>query len=276
MDKIKNFLIGENWQSLLINVLLMLGIGTALVLGFFYVYMPATTNHGVMITVPDVTNMTYEKAGEVLAKHSLRYAVYDSGAVNYRSDLPPNTVLSQTPPPNEQVKENRKIYFRINPTNPPLVNIPDIINSSLKNAYIRLRNLGIKIGRIQRVPDPDNCRTCSNIVLKVVYEGEEIDKELVSQGYKILKGKTVDLIVSDGLGNTTAEVPQLKGMSYEEAEFVLVGMGLGVGKVRYVETDTIPNVVLKQYPSRFDEDGSKRKIRLGRVVDLWITEESSH
>ncbi|MEH0153906.1 PASTA domain-containing protein [Limibacter armeniacum] len=274
MDKVKEIIAGNNSRSLLINIALMVLLGGLLVIGFFVLYLPMATQHGETITVPNVTGMTYQEAGKVLAKKGLRFAVYDSGAVNYRSDLPPNTVLSHTPVADEKVKENRKIYFRINPSRPPAVNMPDIIDSSLKNAYIRLKNIGVKIGEVERVPDPKFSQVV-NSVLQVKYNNREVTREMIEQGFKILKGTEVDLVVSDGLGNATTEVPDLVGMPFDEAEFTLVGMGLGVGSIRYVKSDTIPGVVLRQTPDvREEETGRKSIIRLGRVVNLWVSEHS--
>lgn len=282
MDKLKELIGGNNPYSLVINVVMMLVIAGGIIAGFFYIYLPSTTQHSETITVPDVTGMTYQEAAKVLAKHSLRFAIYDSGAVNYRSDVPANTVLSHTPGVNAKVKENRKIYFRINPSRPPAVNMPDLFDSSLKNAYVRLRNLGLTIGEIERVPDRSGCSSCVNTVLQIVYKGKEVSKEQVDRGFKVLKGSTVNLVVSDGLGNTTTEVPNLIGMPYDEAEFALIGMGLGVGRVKYVESDTLAGVVLKQSPNIVkksqNEEGEEKEekayIRLGRVIDLWVSEHS--
>ena len=39
------------------HLLLIVGAGLLLVLGFFYVYLPMSTHHGETITVPKVTGM---------------------------------------------------------------------------------------------------------------------------------------------------------------------------------------------------------------------------
>src|SRR5699024_195337 len=64
--------------KLLINLAIVLAVTVALVLGFFYIYLPATTNHGETITVPDLKGMTYDQLEQFLTSRNLRYEVTDS------------------------------------------------------------------------------------------------------------------------------------------------------------------------------------------------------
>src|SRR5688572_3258226 len=99
-----------------IKHLVIILVITALLLGvFFFVYLPATTNHGETITVPDVVGMPMEKLEDYLDERSLRFYVHDS---SYHSDQKPFVVLTQYPPKGSKVKEDRKIYVTLNMKNP--------------------------------------------------------------------------------------------------------------------------------------------------------------
>ena len=67
--------IARNIKELLIQLLAILGAVTLLVLFFFYVYLPATTNHGETLTVPNLIGLSYEELDEFLIKRNLRYEV---------------------------------------------------------------------------------------------------------------------------------------------------------------------------------------------------------
>ncbi|KXX71967.1 PASTA domain-containing protein [Flammeovirga sp. SJP92] len=272
-DKLKKLIFGDTPSALLINVVLMVVAAFVVAIMFFYLYLPASTKHGQTVTVPDIDSLSIEDATKRLESAGLRYEIFDSSAVNYNPDLPYLTVLSQTPVSGEKVKDNRKIYLTVNPSKPAAIKLPDLIDGSLKNAVVRIKNLGLKIGSIERKPDK-----FVNNVIGVSYKGRSISKEELIRGFKVLKGTEVDLVVGDGMGNPLTKVPNLIGMTEGDAEFTLYGLGLGVGRVQYVQHDTIPGVVVRQSPhSKVNEEtGRYPKIRLGRTIDLWVSEFSGN
>ncbi|WP_044207373.1 PASTA domain-containing protein [Flammeovirga sp. OC4] len=272
-DKLKKLIFGDTPSALLINVVLMVAAAFLLAIMFFYLYLPTSTKHGQTVTVPDIDSLSIDDATKRLESAGLRFEVFDSAAVNYNPDLPYLTVLSQTPLAGEKVKDNRKIYLTVNPSKPAAIKLPDLIDGSLKNAVVRIKNLGLKIGSINRKPDQ-----FVNNVLEVKYKGKSISKEELIRGFKVLKGTEVDLVVGDGMGNPLTQVPNLIGMTEGDAEFTLYGLGLGVGKVKYVQYDTIPGVVVRQspIPNMNEETGRYPKMRLGRTVNLWVSEFSGN
>ncbi|AZQ61219.1 PASTA domain-containing protein [Flammeovirga pectinis] len=271
--KIKQLIFGDTPSALLINIGLMVVVSLFLLLIFFQVYLPISTNHAETVTVPDIDSLSIEDARKRLESSGLRYQIFDSSAVNYNPDLPYLTVLSQTPVSGEKVKDNRKIYLTVNPSEPASIELPDLIDGSLKNAVVRLKNLGMKVGTVDRKPD----RFVNN-VLKVRYNGRWISKTELKRGFKVLKGTNIDLVVGDGMGNATIEVPNVVGMTEGDAEFVLFGQGLGKGRVQYIEYDTIPGVVVRQSPVAEVNAASGRypRIRLGRTIDLYVSEFSGN
>ena len=97
----------NTWKGLVVHIALMIAIGCVLLFGFFYLYLPMSTNHGETITVPDVKGIALKDLDSFLGDRDLRYEVtVDSG---FSSTQEPLTVLKQFPLPNSKVKENRKI-----------------------------------------------------------------------------------------------------------------------------------------------------------------------
>jgi beta-lactam-binding protein with PASTA domain len=101
-------------------------------------------------------------------------------------------------------------------------------------------------------------------------EGQEILEQRykgapIREGAAIAKGSKIDLVVGDGMGNQQLSAPNFVGMDEEEAEFLVLGSGLRVGRKTYHKTDSVaPGKVYLQSPSV----GSG--LKSGDIIDLWI------
>lgn len=250
MSELKNGL-----KKIGINILLILGVLFVLLFVFFKVYLPSYTNHGETVTVPDLESFHYNDLERYLSERDLVLRVTpDSGFV---ADVPPLQVLKQNPKPGAKVKQNRKIYVTLNAANAPLVIMPNLVNTQLKNAQEILANYGLVRGEIVYVPDIGE-----NVVLEQKYRGRDI-----KEGMEIAKGSQIDLVVGDGYGNQTLDIPNLLGMDEAEAEFLVIGSGLRMGSLTYVPTDTVPKgTIIQQLPP----PGVNAKT--GEIIDLWISE----
>ena len=238
------------------DVWLHLGILLCLVgsgvLFFFYIYLPITTHHGEIVTVPNLVGMPITELEKYLDSRDLEYLVEDS---TFNPDKPALTVLIQYPTTGQKVKVGRKIFITLNSRQPPLVKMPNLINRSVTNAEGELESYGLKKGEIKYVPDLQ-----FNAVLKQTFKGAEI-----KEGTFLPKGSRIDLEVGNGLGNQEFDAPNLVGAQYDEAGFTLSGMDLKVGIVIYEKADGKQDgTVLRQRP----EVGSK--IRVGQQIDLWV------
>ncbi|MGB3588374.1 MAG: PASTA domain-containing protein [Tunicatimonas sp.] len=255
----------RSWKGLLIHLGIIAGLTIAAVLIFFNMYLPSTTNHGETVTVPDLEGLHIEEINEFLTKRNLKHEVTaDSG---FTQEYQPLTVLTQYPLPGAKVKENRKIFLSLNAVNPPQVKMPRLIDGSVKNAALLLESYGLEIGNIKYVPD-----LAQNAVLEQNYDGEPI-----KAGVFIPKGAKIDLLVGDGLGNTTLEVPELEGLVLDEAEVVILGSGLKVGNILFRDpslADRDPKDELQQSQDRLvivqQRPVAGRKIRIGQEIDIWM------
>jgi beta-lactam-binding protein with PASTA domain len=240
----------------LVKHLVVMGLATAaLVFGFFFVYLPLTTNHGETIVVPKITGMSQTDLDDYLDQRNLRYFVDDS---TYKPGTPPFMVLNQDPLPGERVKENRKIYITVAMKNPPVIKMPKLTEGSQKNAYMILNSYGLLVGQIRLVPNIQQ-----NTVLRQLVNNKEI-----APGAPIAKGTKVDLEVGDGLGNQEFAVPNLINMPADEATTLLVGQGLQLGETFYQEPQEgeTEGTVVKQRPVA----APGATIRMGQLVDIWV------
>ena len=229
----------------------------ALVLGFFYVYLPVTTHHGETIVVPKVTGMNLTQLAGYLDQRSLSYFVDDS---SYNPATRPFTVLTQDPAPGERVKEGRKIYLSVAMKRPPVIKMPKLTDGSEKNARLILKSYDLEVGQIILKPD-----LAQNAVLQQLVGGKEI-----APGAPIAKGTKVDLVVGDGQGNQEFPVPNLVNMPQDEATTLLAGQGLQVGEIfkQMAAEGQNTGTVVRQRPVA----APGASIRTGQLVDLWVAE----
>ena len=239
------------------DVLVHIGIITALFLviffSFFFLYLPWSTNHGQVITVPDLRGMTVEEMEDALDSKDLNYEITDCTFV---ANAKPLSVFAQFPKAGSTVKEGRKIYLTIITETPPLTAVPDVLNRSISSAKGQLLSKQLAAGEPEYIPD-----IAENTVLKIKLNGKEIHP-----GDMIPKGSKVTLVVGDGLGNQMVEVQSLTGMPLDEAEILLSGQNLKLGTVIYDPNSTeAPGTIIKQRP-----DVGSNKIRIGDVIDVWV------
>ena len=115
----------RSFVDLLVQVGIILALVAVLFLGFFFVYLPFSTNHGQTITVPDLSKLSVDEMQDILGDRNLRYEVSDCTFV---VGAQPLTVLGQYPRANAKVKEDRKIYVTVTRRVAPLVPMPDLVN----------------------------------------------------------------------------------------------------------------------------------------------------
>ncbi|MFN8436054.1 MAG: PASTA domain-containing protein [Cytophagales bacterium] len=243
------------------KLILHIGIVTvffvALLFVFFNLYLPWTTNHGQKIKVPNFKNLQLQRVEEIVDENDLRVEISDSV---FNPSLPSYTVISQYPKENSFVKENRKIYVTISTNKPPIIKMPKLVDASLLNAQMVLQSYGLILGTVQKVP-----HFADNVVLKQVFKGKEI-----KEGSDIGKGSTIDLIVGDGNSNIEVDLPDLYGMSKDEAAQLLQTLNLEIGSLNYdPNSDKEPGTVIRQKP----EFKQGEKVKKGKEVDLWVAGE---
>ena len=167
------------------TIILMGIIGIALVFGL-KALLAYTTNHDQKIVVPDLKKMSLADTETTLSNLSLNFVIQDSAS--YNPDYPPKSVIDQDPEAGDFVKDGRKIYLTLNPSNYKKIAIPDLLNKTKRQVETHLKSIGFKIGKYQYIPDLGR-----DVVRKMKFKGKEIE-----MGDLVPKNSSIDLVLGDG------------------------------------------------------------------------------
>jgi beta-lactam-binding protein with PASTA domain len=244
------------WLNILVGILLAVGIFSVFVLSLNWL-----THHNVSSTVPQVTGKSLEEAESILEKAGFEVELQDS---IYADTARPNTVLKQFPEPDEVVKVNRKVFLTVNRSVPPMVEMPNLVGYSFRNAEMTLNNAGLRLGDTTFKPD-----FAKHAVLEQMYNGSTI-----SPGTKVRMGSRISFVLGSGVGKTEFAVPELVGMTFGEAKLKLEANGIGFASIVAPGiTDTMNAFIYQQSPERYTEDKKLRHIRPGQTMDVWLQVE---
>lgn len=169
--------------------LIQLGLALVvlIVLCFFTLrWLKSSTNHGEFVEVPDFSKMSVMEMRSAAEEVGLRYEVLDS--TNYNPDYPRFSILEQNPPAGTKVKDNRKIYFTVNPSGYKKVTVPKIIQVTRRNATSMLRAVGLDVQRTTYIDELGK-----DMVYYIKFKGKE-----VNPGDKLPKTSKVELICGNG------------------------------------------------------------------------------
>jgi beta-lactam-binding protein with PASTA domain len=160
-----------------------------LVLFFFIISfgLRFITNHNQYKKVPDLQGVLLSTLPEILEEESLRYEVIDSA--QFVPSLPPLSVISHIPEAGSEVKENRKIYLTVNPSDYRKVTVPNLIQITKRNAESLLKSTGFQLGEITY---KDNIG--KDMVLEIKHRGNTIEP-----GVLLPKTSKIDLVLGNGI-----------------------------------------------------------------------------
>ena len=188
---------------ILLHVLIMIAAATLLIVITFR-WMQSYTRHGQYITVPDVSGMYEEEAGNALAAAGLRYEVSD---YKFDKSMVEGGVIEQNPKAGAFVKQERKIYLTLNSGKEPVKAVPDLAdNSSLRAAESQLRAAGFKLSPTVYVNGD------LDWVYEIRYRGEKIDA-----GTEIPEGSVLTIVA--GNGNPVEIIEEVDSTTIVDSDF---------------------------------------------------------
>lgn len=133
------------------------------------------------------------------------------------------------------------------------LSVPEVVNTDLDTATTRLESMGLSLEVAEKVYD-------DNTLPGTIVEQKP------QQGTQVKNGETVSVVVC--LGPESAAVPDLDGMTQEEAVNALAPLGLHVGVVTHRQDSDAPRgTVIEQYP----EQGEV--LENGGTVDLTLSDQ---
>jgi beta-lactam-binding protein with PASTA domain len=109
-------------------------------------------------------------------------------SANYNPDYPRFSIITQDPSAGAKVKNNRKIYFTVNPSGYKKVTVPKIIQVTKRNASSMLKAVGLDVQRVTYVDELGK-----DMVYQIKYKGK-----YVKPGDKLPKTSKLELICGNG------------------------------------------------------------------------------
>lgn len=217
------------------------------------------TKHGEGLSVPVVKDLHIDEAIKRLNAVGLNYEI-DSV---YIMDKAPGNVIDQDPDAGTFVKSNRTIYLTVNVSQAPDARFPDIEFKTLREAEAILESYGLKIGDTTYKPDVSR-----DVVLQAAFGGRPL-----RAGESLPKGSFIDLVLGDGRGSEEVDIPDLMGLTIDEARFSLKGSMLMMGQIIYEGqvTDSANAVIIRQSPMPADSLG---KVAIGTPVNITLSNKN--
>lgn len=183
------------------------------------------------VEVPDLTGLAVQEGYDKLTALNL-FLLKDGD--QYNATISVGAIISQVPLPGSKVKAGRKVKVIVS-RGSEKVNTPNVTGKLWRDAEIVLRQTGLNIGETLRV--------YSNQVLDTVVLQDPV------VGMTVEKGSSINLIVSAGLINEGAVMPNLLSRPYEQVDRIIKIMGLKVDKVTTEVNDNINSgTVVNQLP----------------------------
>ena len=208
-----------------------------------YLVMPVYTRQNQNKVMMDVINRNLNDAIKLLKSENYRYEVSDT---LYTNKFSLGTIIDQYPKPNTRVKSGRTVRLKI--AHPEKsVAIPTLIGQSRRSAELELNQMGLLIDTVYTEYNPE-------------YPNGTIAWQYPKAGDRRKKGMGIQITVSKGMPPNFFQVPNLIGLSINQAKDLIFKSRLKVGKISYhQDQDLVPYTVLDQ------------SIKDGTVLDVSAT-----
>jgi serine/threonine-protein kinase len=185
------------------------------------------------VIVPNLEGKDVVYALELLTELELNTKVKGS---EYTADIPKNYVVFQEPQAGAEIKKGRDVKIILS-KGPQTVSMPNLLALSVQQANIILDENGICQGELSS--------TYSKKVDK-----DRIIAQVPSQGAMISRDGCVDLLISKGVQPKAFKMPDLVGLTLEDALQSIENVKLVIGEIKSSYQKNKPrNIIVKQTPT---------------------------
>lgn len=200
------------------------------------------------LKVPDLKGLSYKEAKTLLSEMGLQISKGDEVDSDSVTE---GLIASQYPSAKTKVDKGDIITVNISKGKKDAV-IPKLVGTTFtseSDVSDILSKYGYKLGKVSY---EESYETPGTII-----------KQSPDAGTTAEKKTTVDIVISKAKSKAT--VPNLNGMTYDQAESALQSLGFSVGRVTEEENNGFTaGTVFKQYPAANSE------YQTGSTVDIWI------
>lgn len=203
------------------------------------------------VVVPNLEGKDVVYALELLTELELNTKVKGS---EYTSDIPKNHVVFQEPQPGSEIKKGRDVKIIIS-KGPKTVSMPNLITLSVQQAHIILEENDMCQGELSRTYNTE-------------VEKDRIIAQVPFAGTVIARGACIDLLVSKGARPSAFKMPDLAGLTLEDALQSIEKLNLTIGELKSAYQKRKPrNIIVEQEPV------SGQRVIIGSPVSLLINRE---
>ncbi|PZF71106.1 PASTA domain-containing protein [Taibaiella soli] len=243
-------------KSFLFNLIIVLVLCAGLY-ALFFLSLGLLTHHGEEVKVPKIIGQDLKVALAQLTKEGFDVQI-DSA---YEPDQKPFVVLGQQPEVGAVVKHGRTLFLTVNKAEPLKTAMPNLIGLSYRSAVLILKSNRLVLGDTSYKPD----------IAKGAILEQSMNGQVIRPGQIISQGSVISLVIGDGLGETEMNVPDLIGISYDEAMATLSASGLKGEAVWQGEiTDSGSAVIYDQQPHATNDMMAPNRIREGDAIGIYI------
>jgi beta-lactam-binding protein with PASTA domain len=197
------------------------------------------------VAMPDVVGKSMVPARQILRGRGIGMKVED----RIYSDQSADTVVRQSPPPNERVKTGQNAHVVLS-LGPQRMTIPPLQDRSLRAAEVELLRDGMQLGEVSSLWVPDGV-------------ADTVTEQDPAPGTTDLSGPHVSLLVSLGARPPAYVMPDLTGLPLAEAQSKLGSVGLRLSKLTpEPNTSSVAGTVVSQTPPRGERIDSHSTIEL--------------
>jgi len=230
-------------MSLIRIILSIIGMVVVFSIVAEYIVMPAYTRQNQNRIMIDIKNRNLDDVIKILKSENYRYEISDT---LYTNKFKLGTIVDQYPKPNTRVKSGRTVRLKIAQPEKSVA-IPNLIGQSRRSAELELNQMGLLIDTVYTEYNPE-------------YPNGTIAWQYPKAGDRRKKGMGIQITVSKGMPPNFFQVPNLIGLSINQAKDLIFKSRLKVGKISYhQDQDLVPYTVLDQ------------SIKNGTVLDATAT-----
>ena len=217
-------------MSLIRTILSIIGMIVVFSIVAEYLIMPIYTRQNQNRIMIDIKNKHLDDATNILKFENYKYEVSDT---LYTNKFQPGTIVDQYPKFNTRVKSGRTVRLKIAQPEKSVA-IPNLIGQSRRSAELELNQMGLLIDTVYTEYNPE-------------YPNGTIAWQYPKAGDRRKKGMGIQVTVSKGMPPNFFQVPNLIGLSINQAKDLIFKSRLKVGKISYhQDQDLVPYTVLDQ------------------------------
>ena len=217
-------------MSLIRTILSIIGMIVVFSIVAEYLIMPIYTRQNQNRIMIDIKNKHLDDAINILKSENYKYEVSDT---LYTNKFQLGTIVDQYPKPNTRVKSGRTVRLKIAQPEKSVA-IPNLIGQSRRSAELELNQMGLLIDTVYTEYNPE-------------YPNGTIAWQYPKAGDRRKKGMGSQITVSKGMPPNFFQVPNLIGLSINQAKDLIFKSRLKVGKISYhQDQDLVPYTVLDQ------------------------------